>query len=625
MDIGIISPNYAMRDQVERLCAPLGVDYAVEVAEFVNSPLIARRMVQAGAKVIISRGGVGEAISESGLPVPIINIPLCGFDIIRLLNEARHIGEPVGIIAATDGLLESVDEVAPVLNIRVLAYRVSSREGVDQCLDLARKAGARVVIGGMLVREAAKAMGVAVIPFNSSDAMVLRALTEARRIVQILRREMEVTAQQQVLLDAIPEIVISFDEKGQLAHHNTRASHLLRAGGRRKSILTQPDLANAVRKGAEWNGVVAWNRNSYACTVQPVRVEGKSKGAVAMLHEVGKLQRLESDVRRELHNLGHVARYTFDDIVHGSESMRRMIGLARKYAGHSSPVLIQAESGTGKELLAQSLHNAGPRANEAFVAINCTALPDNLLDSELFGYAEGAFTGARKGGKPGLFELAHRGTLFFDEIGELPLPAQAKLLRVLEEHRVRRIGDEATVPVDVRILCATNRDLADMVSQKLFRRDLYHRLSVLRLDIPPLRDRPGDIPLLLEYFLRSHSRRSGIPDVRMEKDAERKLRNYSYPGNVREMRNLTERLVVSTEDGVIRLRDVAIAVPERSGAAAGGEGAARKTRPSSLLHEEEKRLMLRVLEECGNNKAETARRLGISPATLWRRLRAWDV
>ncbi len=613
-----------MRDQVERLCLPLNIDYCMEVAEFMDSPTVARRMVHAGAKVIISRGGVGEVLSEQGLDVPIINIPLCGFDVIKLLNEARQVGEPVAIIAATDSLIESVNEVASVLGIRVLAYRVSSHDEVGQSFALARKSGARVVIGGMLVQDAANAIGFPSMPFHSSDAMVLRALTEALGIVQALGREMEVAAQQRVLLNAIPEIVISFDEKGQLAHHNNRASHLLQAATRRESILAQPALASAVRKGVEWNGVVTWGQNSYACTVKPVKVEDQSKGAVVMLHEVGKLQRLESNVRRELHNLGHIARYTFDDIVHSSEPMRQMIGLARKYSRHSSSVLIQGESGTGKELLAQSLHNAGPRAGEAFVAINCTALPDNLLDSELFGYVEGAFTGARKGGKPGLFELAHRGTLFLDEIGELPLPAQAKLLRVLEEHRVRRIGDKASVPVDVRIICATNNDLAEMVSGKLFRRDLYHRLSVLRLDIPPLRKRPEDIPLLLEHFLQMHSQRLGVSGVRMEKEAKRKLQDFSYPGNVREMKNLIERLVVSTEDGVIRLRDVTVAVPERSGGHGQGGGAIRKTRASSLLQDEEKRLVLHVLEECGNNKAEAARRLGISPATMWRRLRAWN-
>jgi transcriptional regulator with PAS, ATPase and Fis domain len=624
MDIGIIAPNYAMRDQVERLCIPLGIDYGMEVAEFVDSPPVARRMVQAGAKVLISRGGVGDVISELGLPVPVLNIPLCGFDIIRLLNEGRQLGEPVAIIAANDSLLGSVREVAHVLGTRILVYRISSREDVDQCLTLTKKAGAQVVIGGMLVREAAKAMGLPEMSFHSSDVMVLRALNEARGIVQALRREMEVATQQRILLNAIPEIVISFDEKGQVAHHNNRASHLLQTDTWREFILTQSDLASAVRGDVEWDGVVTWGRNSYACTVKPVKVETRNKGAVVMLHEVGKLQRLEGKVRRALHNLGHVARYTFDDIVHSSESMRRMISLARKYARHSSPVLIQAESGTGKELLAQSLHNAGPRSSEAFVAINCTALPDNLLDSELFGYVEGAFTGARKGGKPGLFELAHRGTLFLDEIGELPLLVQAKLLRVLEEHRVRRLGDEAMVPVDVRIICATNSDLAEMVSRKLFRRDLYHRLNVLRLDIPPLRERPDDIPLLLGHFLRCYSQKSGPPGVRMEKDVERELQNHSYTGNVREMKNLIERLVVSTEDGVIRLRDIAIAIPGRSDGTKKGETEAiRRVRTSSLLQEEEKSLMLRVLEECGNNKAEAARRLGISPATLWRRLRAW--
>lgn len=317
-------------------------------------------------------------------------------------------------------------------------------------------------------------------------------------------------------------------------------------------------------------------------------------------------------------------------MVHRSPATRQLIETAREYAKSPSTILIQGESGTGKEIFAQSIHRESRHSDGPFVGINCTALPENLLESELFGYGEGAFTGARKGGKPGLFEMAHRGTLFLDEIGEIPTSVQARLLRVLEEKSVMRIGQETNIPIDVRIICATNRNLEKMVQEGQFREDLYYRLNVLRLELLPLRERREDIPVLIEHFLRVLPESLGLPCPAFSDEAREVLVEYYFPGNIRELRNIMERLVVISRGGIVRREDALSTLrrPEYVAPAAApsrpprGESSFSMTgeRRRGLLQVEESALIRRVLEECGGNKAETARRLGISPSTLWRRL-----
>ncbi|AQS57668.1 sigma 54-interacting transcriptional regulator [Desulforamulus ferrireducens] len=234
---------------------------------------------------------------------------------------------------------------------------------------------------------------------------------------------------------------------------------------------------------------------------------------------------------------------TFAEIPFKSESMGQVVRQAQRYAASDSTVLIRGETGTGKELFARALHSTSPRAENNFVAVNCAAIPETLLESELFGYEEGAFTGAVKGGKPGFFELANNGTLFLDEIGEISVHLQAKLLRVLQDRRVRRLGSAHEIPINVRIITATNRNLEEMVAQKLFREDLYYRLNVIPLHLPPLRERPEDIILLAELFLRRFSEKLRSPLPAFSPAAIEQLKAYHWPGNVRELENVIERAV----------------------------------------------------------------------------------
>ncbi len=283
--------------------------------------------------------------------------------------------------------------------------------------------------------------------------------------------------------------------------------------------------------------VVTIAERTYHVDIQTLKdVEGQQISAIVTLRNVTEVLRMETEVRQALRKRGYIAQYTFAQIVGASVTLKEVVDVAAKLAGSDLNVLIHGENGTGKELFAHSIHSASPRASGPFIAVNCAALSPTLLESELFGYEEGAFTGAKKGGKFGLIEQADQGTLFLDEIGDITLEAQTKLLRVIQEKALMRIGGGRVIPVNIRIIAATNKDLQDMVEKGQFRQDLFYRLFVAPLYIPPLRDRLEDIPALLESMMEEcHIARNFIDSELVDC-----LRRYSWPGNIRELANVVQ-------------------------------------------------------------------------------------
>ena len=316
---------------------------------------------------------------------------------------------------------------------------------------------------------------------------------------------------------------------------------------------------------------------------------------------------------------GNHARYTFDSLIGKSDALRQAVDAARKAARGFANVLLNGESGVGKEVFAQAIHNASERADGPFIAINCAALPRDLIESELFGYTSGSFTGARKEGRPGKFESATGGTIFLDEISELPLDVQAKLLRVLQEREVVRIGDTRGIPVDVRIISACNRDLRNMVRERLFREDLFYRCNVIGITIPALRERADDIPVLANHFLSKSAALLNKPTFRFSPSLIDKMCRYGWPGNVRELENCVERMVNLCEGDEVTEDDFS-ELDQRKDVPARTDG----TLPLSL-REAERAVIEAVLRECRFNITEAARRLGISKPTLYSKIREHEI
>jgi PAS domain S-box-containing protein len=328
--------------------------------------------------------------------------------------------------------------------------------------------------------------------------------------------------------------------------------------------------------------------------------------------------------------LGHVkkeipsARHPFDMIIGRSRPMVQVKNLAAKAAAADSNVMISGESGTGKDLFAQAIHNASPRRERPFVAVNCAAIPSELLESELFGYEEGAFTGAKKGGKKGKFEIADKGTVFLDEIGDMPLAMQAKLLRVIEERKVERVGGTQPQPIDVRIIAATNKPLLRMAEQGRFREDLYYRLNVISLRIPPLRERHEDIGELLVHILRSICEKTGQPAKQFASETLLLLHNYPWPGNVRELTNLIEQLVATVGSPIIMPKHLPPMQWKRS-AAPVPEDRLSETDQWYANDENECERITQILKQAKGNKALAAKLLGIHRSTLYEKIKKYNI
>jgi sigma-54 dependent transcriptional regulator, acetoin dehydrogenase operon transcriptional activator AcoR len=359
-------------------------------------------------------------------------------------------------------------------------------------------------------------------------------------------------------------------------------------------------------------------KERYAVNLLPTIIEGEFVGAVILVREMKRVYNIVNKFT------GMSARYTFEDIIGESYEMQRVIEYAKIVANSPSTILIDGESGTGKELLAQSIHNYSNRRNAGFVAVNCGALPESLIESELFGYDSGAFTGASKGGKPGKFELANGGTLFLDEVGEMPLDMQVKLLRVIQEGVITRVGGTKNITVDVRIIAATNKDLKEEIKEGRFRLDLYYRLSVIPLRLPSLRERKEDIPMLINYFLQSKALKlnKDVPDISPE--VYRFLLSYSWPGNVRELENFIEKTVNLngnivwdvTKDQVKNLPNVGTA-PHR--------GSTSSKTTLTTLDEMEKRMIKEAIKELNSNISQVAKTLGISRNTLYLKMKKYGI
>jgi DNA-binding NtrC family response regulator len=310
------------------------------------------------------------------------------------------------------------------------------------------------------------------------------------------------------------------------------------------------------------------------------------------------------------------------EIISASTEMEAVKKMILKVARSNSTVLIRGESGTGKELIARAIHNQSPRVAEMFQAVNCAAINENLLESELFGHEKGSFTGAHAE-KKGLFEVADRGTLFLDEIGELDIGMQAKLLRALQEREIRRVGGTRAIKIDVRVIAATNRDLRAMVGDKRFRDDLYYRINVLSVDVPPLRERREDIPVLIDYFLKKHTRNTSRLVRGLAPDTRRMMLDYSWPGNVRQLESAIERAILLCESDLIQVEDLPLEVRQESRPASEG---AFKLPPEGIAFEDvERDLIMQAMEQTDYNITKAAKLLGLTFRTLQYRLEKFGI
>ncbi|ASL46225.1 Propionate catabolism operon regulatory protein [Burkholderia sp. AD24] len=597
-----------------------------------------------GRPDVVIAGGSNGAYLKTRVSVPVVQISPTGFDVMHALARARRDGANVALV--THG--NTPDEVrrfvaAFALDVTLASYQ-SAQDAESVVLDL-RDRGIDMLVGPGLATDLAANAGMGAV-FLYSRASIRAAFDTALEVAQATRRETVRRQRLDNLLQHLRDGVVALDAQGRVEAMNQRLASLLgidaaRAVGRVLLELA-PDLAGSLPE-ADGDAFCTVRGASYVVHRGPLASSGAAAGTVLTFQESRAVERLDRTLRSRQRVQQFSARYRLDDIVGASDSIERVRTLVRRYARSDATVLILGESGTGKEMVAQSMHQLSARRDFAFVAINCGAFPEALLESELFGYEEGAFTGARKGGKAGLIEVAHRGTLFLDEIGEMPLSLQSRLLRVLQEREVVRLGSTEPTRVDIRVVAATHRALTEGIAAGRFRADLYYRLNILSIALPPLRERPADLlPLAVEVLLQAAAREprlaARLPDAaaaeRLLEGPGDALRHYPWPGNVRELQNVIERLAVELADADTDSDTDAIqgnaALPREILRAVAPEitfDPQPRAKKSALTlrersrHVEADEIRAALVTHGGDRDAVCAA-LGISKTTLWRKLNA---
>ncbi|HYF17405.1 MAG TPA: propionate catabolism operon regulatory protein PrpR [Ramlibacter sp.] len=614
---------------LSELAATVFPDYAdradIEVVEASFQPAVsaARVREQAGQVDAFVSAGSNAALLREAVSSPVATIQVNGYDLLLALLVARRHSDRVGVITygATIAPLEQVKELLR-LDVAQATY-LTPQEARDAVGRFGAE-GRGAIVGSSIVVEAAQQQGLRGV-LSYSAASVRQAIEAGLEMARVARLEAARSEQVQAVLHNLQEAVLAVDTGHRITAVNAPMQRLLGLppqallGRDLRDVAPALTLLDTLRTGeAERGALLPFAERDWVASRTPLREAGGLTGAVLALHDARAIEEADTRLRSQRRRRrASGARYSFADLQGRSPAFLQAVESARRFAATDLGVLVTGESGTGKELFAQAIHHASARAARPFVALNCSALPESLLESELFGYEEGAFTGSRRGGKPGLLEAAHTGTVFLDEIGDMPLPLQTRLLRVLQEREVSRLGGTTPIPVDVRVIAATHQPLQALIERRAFRSDLYYRLNVLRLALPALRERGDDIELLALGAL--HRRLSQLQcglDAREVLAAVRgPLRRHAWPGNVRELENLCDRIAVffaqCASVSQAPLERLAFDCPELALAA---PPAPPRAGPS----------VLEVLQACGGHRGRAAAQLGISRATLWRRLKSED-
>lgn len=578
-----------------------------------------RILEKKGAKAIIARSG-GYRHTVGRVNVPVIHLKITTLDILHAIKLASKFGKDI-VLVLSDLEYFNYDEWKEVINKEVIIERFHDGDNIEHIVTKHVKRKEQVVIvGGGIPCSYAEKWGFDNVPIGAADESIYEGITYARELIDSLDEQKYKNQVLKTVLDGVHDAVVAVNMEGKIILYNERAKELLKKDYSevmdKRLIDVYPELSFILQvlgnKVNKYNEIKSLKRIVIATNTSILEVDGNIQGALCSFQDITKLQSLEKKIRYELNKKGLVARYKFEDIICYDPVMKAAVAKAINVGLTDSTVMIYGESGTGKEMITQSIHNISKRKEEPFVAINCAAIAESLLESELFGYEDGAFTGARKGGKPGLFELAHGGTIFLDEINSISLNLQAKLLRVLEEKEIMRIGSDHVIPLDVRIIAAANESLKSKVKDGTFRNDLFYRLNILELHIPPLRDRKKDIVHLFRYYLEKLS--DNKEDLKLNKDEEEKIINYSWPGNVRELRNIAERYVIFEE---LDLGEEEFIKDSNNEIIDNVDFDGEKIIDLKEINKYVEEKVIEMLSNGGMSKTEIAKKLGISRTALW--------
>ncbi len=619
-DIIIFSASKAFTEISYKIIDEKQLHDLIEVIEITGSAVIdiAQKSAENGTKIFIARGR-NVTLLRNNLSVPIINVQYTYEDVYNTIARADCIHENIALV----GFDEAYDMMIKFREISGYNVQVIGPKSVDNIeYDISNfiKPNTEVLVGGISVKRVADIYNLKHIMLDVDINSLKIAVNSA---LNILSTNYEKDKHIQTILttiNGITEAIINFNNNGEIIFLNNLAKKIFKEYSDdeiRKTLVSSIEENVIFSKGDPiFDKVLSINDKNYIVNLKPVIYQNQVQSVIAIIYNANYIQEGEKQLRIKFNTKGYIAKNSFNNIIGESKILKDEIAKAKKYAKTNNAILISGETGTGKEIFAQSIHNSSTRADEPFVAINCAALPDSILESELFGYAKGAFTGANKEGKMGIFELAHNGTVFLDEIGEMNINIQAKILRVLQEKEISRLGDNKVIPIDVRIISATNKNLHDLIEEKKFREDLYYRLAVLELNIPPLNQRLDDIPYLVDYYINKNNY-----NVSFSNEAIQLLCSGKYNGNIRQLFNILERAIVLSDSNNISANDLRNIVDVKSLNLISIENSSLK----NSNYDYEKNKIKSILDKNSGNRKKTAEELNISLTTLWRKIRKYNI
>lgn len=630
--IGIISSSFSLVEKFQEIAEKQGQNINVSYEGQNEAINVGKNMEADGVEVIISRRGTAYMLREN-LKIPVLSIPQASIDVIKGLKKASEWGDKI-ILTVFMNKITGVDTLEELLNVQIHQGIYNDIQSMESVIRSAINHGCNVAVGGSRTSLLSKKYGLKCVELETNKEVIIEIFENAKSAAQARREEQKKTFRYYSILDATTEGIIAVDNENRIDAINQAAKKFLGINSDSKLtgqlislfVTHEPLLKILKADKAIWDRIEKVNDEIFMFNHMPMKMMNEFIGGVSTFKPISTVMEAESVIRRSLAK-GLVAKYSIGDLIHKSSVMRNLIIKSKKFARTESTILIEGETGTGKEILSHSIHKLSRRVKSPFVSVHCGALPKQLLESELFGYEEGAFTGSKKGGNPGRFEVAHNGTIFLDEIDTTSLSVQTRLLRVLQEKEVTRLGGSRKIPVDVRIIAAASKDLGFAVKEKKFREDLYFRLNVLRICIPPLRDRREDIPVLLDYFIRKFSNENRVAPIALPQFYISRLMDYFWPGNVRQLCNFSERLVLNcsldcTTEAMDELYQELISyLPDSLPAPSEQKNESLKQQIKANKLNQELTIIMNSLEKQKFNKTQTAKSLGISRSTLWRKLK----
>lgn len=591
----------------------LGKEVDIQVYDQQNP----QRLIERGIKVVLARGGTAMRIRNT-LDMPVVEIPIPFEDMIQALLKASKMGKKIGVVGYNN-LLKGLDLLNPILNVNIKQEFANNESETWDLISRLKEDGIDVIVGGAAQTRMAKELKMNYVRIDFSEKALEYAYNEAESILQTIFSNIRKNEELNAILDHTKEGYVAIDKTGIITLINQTALKLV--PDYNKQYIGTPladvfpeftGILDALKTGEESLQQIAYIKGAAVLyDMIPLKLDSKEViGAIATFNDINTITKAEHKIRDKILNKGLYASYTFENIKGKSKAINDCINNAKKFAAADSTVLIIGETGVGKELFAQSIHNLSSRKLGPFVAVNCASLPESILESELFGYEEGAFTGAKKNGKAGLFELAHNGTIFLDEISEMPLALQGRFLRVLQERKVMRLGSDQFIPIDVRVISATNKKLKDLVAENKFRSDLFYRLNVLTLAVPPLRERKEDI-----YELARNEK------THMTEGAIKALKEYGWPGNVRQLQNFMEKLSIISSSDIVDANVVNTMIADYEPEFEDTEFLIHSP-AKPYIEREEIEVALRTAQ---GNKTKAASILGVHRSTLWRLIKKYNL